>query len=310
MAFSEELVTRLSHNQPKDTCCRLALLSAIVKIDGSIHLEAKNLKLELKIGNIAVARQVAREFKELFGLSTDISLRKVNVKGSTQSQVIISNEQLRPLLKKLEVLSDNKLNFGLPKTLLKRNCCKKYFIRGAFLAGGYLNESARDPHLEISSENGQLIRELSGLLAKRLIDNRMRSKSGYRSLYIKQASVIVSFLKSIEAYKEVLQFENAAIIKNLKNAANRLANAETANKNKVIKNAFRQIKEINSIENTIGLLNLPEGLREICTVRLEHPEASLKELGLKFDPPLAKSAVNHRLRRIREIAGQVDGADN
>ena len=291
---------------PEATCCRLSLLSAIVKFDGSIHLSANRLQLELKIRNIALARQVVQEFKSLFGLSSDISLRKINLKGCTQGQLIIAKDyRLRKALEKLNILNNNRLNFGLPKPLLKRNCCKHHFLRGAFLAGGYISQSSKSAHLEITSENQQLITELNKMLNKQNFKGRIRCRKTYSALYLKNREGIASFLKFIEAPKESLEFENISVIKDIRNSANRLVNAETANTNKVIKNAFRQIKEINSIESQIGLVSLPLKLQEVCSARLKDPEASLATLGRSLNPPLAKSAVNHRFRRVRQIANNL-----
>ena len=156
MAYTEELVSELSHSVSKETCCRLSMLSAIVKIDGSIHLGAKSaISLGLKISNMALARRIISEFKSLFGLHSEVNLRRINIRGTTQSQILIKSNQLRAVLEKLEVLQAGKLNFGMPKNLIKRTCCKSYFLRGAFMAGGYVNQSAA--HLEISSENKKLI---------------------------------------------------------------------------------------------------------------------------------------------------------
>ena len=307
MAYTEELVSKLSHLTPEDTCCRLALLSAIVKIDGSIHLGAKSsISLELKISNTAVARKIFSEFKSLFGLASEVELRRINIRGTTQSRIITKSSRLREVLEKLEVLQSSKLNLGLPERIIRRTCCKKYFLRGAFMAGGYINQSTKTAHLEISSENEQMIKELSQMLNNvKMVENKVRKRKNYYSLYIKSNNRVAAFLKLIEAPEEALEFENTAIVKELKSRANRSANAEAANKNKVIKNAFRQIKEINHIEEEIGLNSLPEGLREICIARLEHPEDSLKELGARTDPNTSKSAVNHRLRRIRRIANKL-----
>lgn len=308
MSFTDELITKLSHSFPEDTCCRLALISAIVKIDGSIHL-AKNkpVKLELKISNMALARQVSQEFKSLFGLTPEINLRRVNIQDSIQSQLIIAKDKpLKAALKKLGILDSGRLNFGLPKSIIRRSCCKKYFLRGVFLAGGYITASSKGAHLEIASQNSYLISELSKLLNQKKLNNRVRAKNSLLLLYMKGYKTVISFLKIINAPKEALEFENAALIRHLKNKANRLANAETANASKVIKNAFRQIKEINLIENAIGISGLSKGLQEICLARLQNPQATLAGLGEKMQPRLAKSAVNHRFRRIRQMASQLD----
>lgn len=306
MSFNEELVTKFSHSIPKNTCCRLAQLSAIVKIDGSIHLSKNTpFQLELKIGNMALARQVSQEFKSLFGLTCKINIRRVNLQNMVQSQLVISEDKpLKAALKQLGIIDSNRLNFGLPKKM-KRNCCKNHFLRGAFMAGGYISSSSKTAHLEIASPNAQLIDELSKTLNQKKLSNKVREKNGLSLLYMKGHRETSSFLKVISAPKEALEFENAYIIRTLKNSANRLANAETANANKVIKNSFRQIKEIKAIESAIGISSLPKGLQEICLARLKNPQASLVELGEKMNPPLAKSAVNHRFRRIRQIASQL-----
>jgi len=252
---------------------------------------------------MALARYVAREFKSLFGLPSTISLRKVNFDAHKQGRLLIAKDfRLRKALENLDILNNNRLNFGLPESLLKRNCCKHYFSRGAFLAGGYITDSSKSAHLEITSENQQLVTEFSKMLGQQKLGSKTRLRKTFCCLYLKKRESIASFLKFIEAPKESLEFENNSVVKDIRNAANRLVNAETANANKVIKNAFRQIKEITDIENQIGLAKLPRALQEICLARLKYPEASLAILGRVMNPPLEKSAVNHRLRRIRQIA--------
>ncbi len=189
--------------------------------------------------------------------------------------------------------------------LVERSCCKKAFMRGAFLACGSLTDPNKGYHLELVCENEQgaeLIMYIMGEL--QLFPKRVTRKK-YEVVYLKDGSMIVDFLNIIGAHNALMDMENVRILKDMRNSVNRRVNCETANINKTVSAAVKQIEDIRYIEETKGLKYLPEGLRKVAELRVDEPEMSLREIGEMLNPPVGKSGVNHRLRKISEIANEL-----
>jgi len=187
----------------------------------------------------------------------------------------------------------------------KPTCCAKAFLRGAFLATGSLNEPGKGYHLEIICGNEATAQALLSFFRRIGI----RGKSGLRKeeylVYLKESDSIADFLSGIGAHVSLMEFEEFRVIKSMKNNVNRVVNCETANLNKVVDAAARQIEAIEKIERTIGFLALSPDLRKIAELRIDSPEMSLKELGESMSPRLGKSGVNYRLRKIISIADKL-----
>jgi len=177
-------------------------------------------------------------------------------------------------------------------------------LRGAFLGGGFVADPHGDFHFELTAESEQLAEDLVALMARFGIEARLAQRRGTFAVYLKGAEPIVTFLALVGAHRALLRTEDVRIVKSMRNDVNRLVNAEIANQAKTAEAAVGQIEAINLLASVAGLQSLPPALRELAELRLENPDVSLRELGELADPPLSKSAVYHRVRRIEELAEQ------
>jgi DNA-binding protein WhiA len=187
---------------------------------------------------------------------------------------------------------------------VKRDCCAIAYLRGVFLGGGFVADPHGDFHFEMTVETEQLAEDLVSLMARFDIDARVAERRGAYAVYLKGAEPIVTFLALVGAHRALLRTEDVRIVKSMRNDVNRLVNAEIANQQKTADAALAQIEAIRAVAGTNGLDSLPPALRDFAELRLAHPDVSLRELGELADPPLTKSAVYHRVRRIQELASE------
>ena len=195
--------------------------------------------------------------------------------------------------------------YGCAEADLHKSCCRRAFVRGAFLAAGYVNQPGKGYNLEFvcadAGKAGPLRECLSGF---GIVPKETRRK-GSLVLYLKEAEAIADTLNVAGAHKTLLYLETLRVEKDVRNATNRKVNCETANIAKTAASAAKQIEDIEKIRDTIGLDALPAVLKEIALIRISHPENSLSELGQFCVPEVGKSGVNHRLRKLSEIAGSL-----
>ena len=186
--------------------------------------------------------------------------------------------------------------------LLSSNCCKRAFLRGAFLASGSISDPQKSYHFEIVCQEEAQARLLQQLYRTFELDAKVVQRKKYYIVYLKEGAQIVDALNVMGAYVALMNLENVRIFKEMRGSVNRIVNCETANINKVVGAACRQVEDIHYIQSKMGLDELPPALREMALIRLEYPDSSLKELGELCDPPVGKSGVNHRLRKLGELA--------
>lgn len=186
-----------------------------------------------------------------------------------------------------------------------KDCCKRAFIRGAFMAAGSINDPQKSYHFEIKCSSNKKSEQIINLLKNFNIEAKTVARKGHFVVYIKEGEGIINVLNVMEAHVALMKMENIRILKDMSNYYNRQVNCETANIKKTVSTSIRQIDDINMIIEKKGLSYLPEKLQDIATVRVENPDASLQELGEMLDPPLGKSGVNHRLRKICRIADEL-----
>jgi len=190
--------------------------------------------------------------------------------------------------------------------LVQQTCCKRAFIRGAFMAAGSISDPNKSYHFEIVCRTGEQALQLQELLKSFDADAKIVKRKERFVLYLKEGSQIVDMLNVMEACVSLMNLENVRILKEMRNSVNRKVNCETANINKTVNAAVKQMEDIKRIRDRIGFENLPYPLAEMAQVRLDYPDASLKELGTYLDPPVGKSGVNHRLRKLAAIADTLE----
>ena len=189
--------------------------------------------------------------------------------------------------------------------VIKSLCCKRAFLRGAFLGIGSMSNPEKGYHLEFVCENDEQAMQIQGALADFDIEGKVVQRKRYLVVYIKESEGIVELLNVMGAHQSLMSLENLRILKDMRNKVNRRVNCETANINKTVSAAVKQVEDIEYIDKHKGLRFLDQGLQDIARLRLEHPEATLKELGDMLEPPVGKSGVNHRLKKIGRIAEEI-----
>ena len=297
MSFSSEVKAELGRQYSKARHCQLAELAGILEFEGEIT--ENPFTLQLTSENPVVIEKYAILMKKCFG---------IDISKAIQGDIAIT------ILQALKWMTGNENEIKLPlneqKTngiLLQKACCKRAFLRGAFMAAGSVSDPNKSYHFEIVCKTKEQGQQLIELIEEFEIEAKVVERKGHFVVYVKEGSGIVDMLNVLEAYVSLMNLENVRILKEMRNSVNRKVNCETANINKTVNAAVKQIEDIMLIRDTIGLDDLPDSLREMALLRLEYPEAALKELGNYLDPPVGKSGINHRLRKLAAIADDLRG---
>lgn len=310
MSFSSMAKGEVARIMPRKRCCQVAELRALVGMDGTVKALARGEPaLVMSNMNAAVARKIYKLCKLLFqGLTIQAAVTKrPNLKKHNIYHVLIPYQKgLEVALQPLGLTFDaagRQLHWQ-PLSLDNR-CCQRAYLRGAFLGGGSVNAPEGTYHLEIITRDHLHARTICEVMEVFDLGPRVSERKQYLVIYLKESDQIVQFLNVVGAHHALLEFENIRVVKDLRNHVNRLVNCETANLNKTVETGVRQVAMIRLIDEKIGLEKLPPPLKEIARLRLEFPDASLKELGQMLDPPVGKSGANHRLRKLEEMAQQL-----
>ena len=306
MSYASEVKKELTGIEVRDQNARAELM-ALIRMNGALGIANHEMTLNIQTESPAIARRIYSLIRQLYQVECDISVRRKMKLKKNNTYVVRLNYHAQDILGDLGILEGFQIKERVPVELLADDLMIRSYLRGAFLAGGSVNnpETSRY-HLEIYSlyeEHNEMIAEMInqyGLNAR--MTNR---RSGY-IVYLKEAEKIADFLQLIGATTSMLKFENIRIVRDMLNSVNRLVNCENANLDKIANASNKQIENIKYIDARVGLGNLPEKLRAIAETRLQHQEVSLKELGeLVPGGPISKSGVNHRLRKINDYADQL-----
>ncbi|WP_051275901.1 DNA-binding protein WhiA [Desulfovirgula thermocuniculi] len=305
MSFSSLTKNELARVAGKERCCRLAELAALVRIGGSLHLEAGQGKLLVETESAAVARKLFSLFKDCCGLHGEVAvLRHRTLRKNNRYQVQVRSPRGVKEILSLLGLVDGRGNLteGVPRGLVRRDCCRRAYLRGAFLGGGSVSDPGGAYHLEVVAGDLTHARGVCRLMRRFGLKAGISRRKGRHVVYLKDGGSIADLLRITGAHGALLEFENRRVYKDMRNRVNRLVNCETANLNKTVNAALRQLENIRFLAAALGLDRLPPALRQVAEARLRHPDASLRELGEMLEPRASKSAVNHRLRRLDELA--------
>lgn len=309
MSFSSEVKDELSRQMPTARHCQIAEIAAIISLCGRILISSEDKYcIKIHTENIAVARKYFMLLKKTFQINTEVSIRQNAYlkKGRTYTVTIREHEDAMRVLKAARLIDEHQEigeNLSVVGNLVVQQlCCKRAFIRGAFLATGSVSDPEKSYHFEIVCATMEKAKQLQEIMAAFDIEAKIIQRKKYFVVYIKEGSQIVDILNVMEAHIALMNLENVRILKEMRNSVNRKVNCETANINKTVSAAVKQLEDIIYIRDTVGFGILPEGLEEIALKRLEQPEATLKELGAMLNPPVGKSGVNHRLRKLSLIA--------
>ena len=197
-------------------------------------------------------------------------------------------------------------DFALTSTMgISSQCCKRAYLRGSFLAGGSISDPEKSYHFEIVSSGMDKAVQIADTMKVYELDARIVERRNSYVVYIKEGAQIVDMLNVMEARISLMELENMRVVKEVRNSVNRKFNCEMANLSKTVNAAVKQIEDIEYIRDKVGLDYLDDNLEEIANLRLQYSEMSLKDLGEMLSVPVGKSGVNHRLRKISQIAEEL-----
>ncbi|EGQ20243.1 MULTISPECIES: DNA-binding protein WhiA [Sporosarcina] len=309
MSFASKTKKELTQIEAED-CCTKAEIAAFIRMNGVMSFSNKQLSLDVQTENAAIARRLYSNLKKLYPYKVEMLVRKKMRLKKNNIYICRIREGAKDLLETLSIMTyDFQMVNRIDPQLIEDDCCARAYLRGAFLAGGSVNNPETSSyHLEVFSSYQEHSESLVELMNRfQLNAKSIERKKGFIA-YLKEAEKISDFLGIIGAHVSLMKFEDVRIMRDMRNSVNRLVNCETANLNKTIGAAQRQVENIKLIEQTIGLDQLPERLQEIAQLRVAHQDVTLKELGeLVTGTPVSKSGVNHRLRKIEEIAERLRG---
>lgn len=312
MSFSGDIKKELLKQLPAARHCQIAELAALFDLVGRVRQDESGSEyLEIHTENLTVARKSYMLLISVFHDPVEVLVRNHNIRGNIREYyIIVRNRQtIISMLKALKMMDEQGRIavdcLGHQHRLIQNTCCKRAFLRGVFLAAGSLSDPEKAYHLEFALFSEQFASFIKDILAFFELEAKIVRRKRYFVVYIKEGSQIVDFLNVVEAHIALMEFENVRIVKEVRNSVNRQVNCETANIGKTVAAAAKQIEDIEFIECNMGLRKLASGLREIAELRLEYPDASLQELGKMLDPPIGKSGVNHRLRKLGIIANEL-----
>ncbi|WP_346889960.1 DNA-binding protein WhiA [Clostridium sp. UBA1056] len=311
MSFSLKVKNEVCRNSELSKDEIAAQLSAIMKSSGTLGFGFnRSITFKAITENPAIARWIFKNLKDFFDIHTKLLVKKSNsLKKNNIYMVLIPEEvDVKGLLQELGIIENDGLfniHYGVPDKIIKNESCKRAYIKGAFLGGGSISNPEKTYHLEFVTHDQDYANELSDLINSYKLNSKVIQRKNSFVIYLKEGEQIVDLLNIIGAHNALLELENIRIMKEMRNNVNRIVNCETANLSKTVNAAVRQVESIKLIQNEIGLDRLPKNLKEVARLRLAFPDESLKELGAMLNPPVGKSGINHRLRRIEKIADEL-----
>jgi len=286
MSFTQNLKAQLAMYDTGCNTCHIAELTAIIRLLASYTKKGVVVSTE----NEDVAERIRILLLKVFKKSFEYTNRNGSFRFCLDG-TFFSN-----------ILAPRLMLLGDDKRLFSKECCRGSYVRGMFLAAGSVSDPKKQYHLEFDIKHEGYAEKLCHILKRTGITSKITENKGRSVVYIKEYSGIADCLGIMGAVGTAMEIYNISIEKEFRNQANRQSNCEVANIEKTTKAASLQLEAIKKIEKKMDFSELPETLQEIAHLRKEYPDESLKELGERLNPPIGKSGVNHRLKRLCEIA--------
>ena len=309
MSFSSRVKDELSRVVPAARHCQIAETAALLGMCGTISAdESGRYTLRIHTENVTVARKFFILLKEAFQVRSEIAVRQSHFSKKNRTYIVYvsDSEGTRRVLEAVKMISeDGEIGEDFARVrniVLRQDCCRRSYIRGAFLAAGSISDPEKSYHYELVTSDPERADQLCTIISTFSIEAKIVVRKKYYVVYIKEGDQIRDMLGLMGADTALMDMENIRIVKDMRNSVNRQVNCETANINETVSAAVRQLKDIEYIRDTKGLASLPVPLKQMAELRLNAPDAPLVQLGTMLEPPVGKSGVNHRLRRISEIA--------
>lgn len=312
MSFAYDTKSELL-NVKADDCCKLAELSALLTINGNVHISSEGLSVEFHTTNLGIARKVIKSIKELYHVDVEIRSKKQMKLKKNDIYIVIIRNKASNIINELSLMTSSENILGEP--LLVNECCKRSYLRGAFLAAGSINSpKSSSYHLEVHTNSEQDAVNITELLNSFYLNAKyLKRKKGYIS-YIKESEKIADFLRVAGAMTALFIYEDERIKRDFVNSITRVMNMDIANQNKTLAAANNQLRSISVLENMTDISKLPKSIKEAIELRKKFPESSLNELSDNsydlFNKTISKSALNHRFRNINNLAEQIMSSIN
>ena len=307
-SFSAKVKAELIRLPLGKACCMLSEISALTMTSGHLAFRGGGwISISYRLDDAGTARRLLMLLKKRLNVNPTLHFTQTARMGGRKTCVLsLTGGDANTLLNALHMAETDEdgqmhLKRMAPRHPMTRQCCRRAFLRGAYLGAGTMTNPEKGYHFEWKAEDEQLPRTLEKLLEKCGLPYRDYERKGTQVIYLKGAQHIADMLALMGAGQSVLDMETIRVGKQVKAAATRAANCDEHNGDKMLAAAQKQADAIRRISLKQGLFTLPPGLQEIARLRLENPEMSLKELGELMDPPVGKSGVNHRMRRLMEI---------
>ncbi len=300
LSFSNDVKNELSRLETNEVCCDKAEVLGVLRMSGAIVIRGMNIGIHFSTENAALARRVLQILKNNYQVQTEVVItRSRRLKKNNRYQVrVLPAPQVSIAMNELQLLS---MESDLKNPLLNKQCCKRAFLRGAFLGGGSISRPSSDYHLEMVTGNEDFARSIIKVMHTFSMKAKLTDRKNDYIVYLKDGESITNFLRVIGAHNSMMELENVRVLKEMRNNVNRRVNCETANLGKVVKAAVRQVNCIKFIDEHMGLSELPQALQDTARLRLEYPDASLNEL-VEYSGGIGKSGINHRLKKLQEMA--------
>ncbi|MBS7305132.1 MAG: DNA-binding protein WhiA [Lachnospiraceae bacterium] len=293
MSFSSIVKEELSKKISGARHCQIAELAAIYSFCGSfVQKNKENSYIFFNFENVLVANKCFTLMKKAFTIYSGCDFVNQIAYDEKSLTISVNDKEL------CEKIQDALESFSVTE----RTCCRRAYLRGAYLCGGSTTDPGKSYHLEIVCKNKKSADKIIELFETFDVDAKLVERGRYYIVYIKDSNKIVLALNVFEAPVALMEYENTIIMKEMRNSINRQNNCDVANLNKTVSAAQSVISDIKQLMGTAEYENLPDNIKEVAMLRVEYPDASLKELGEMLTPPLGKSGVNHRLRKLSEMA--------
>ena len=306
MSYSSDTKEELCRLEPDSVCCLLAELSGIISAAGSvIYRGGGDKRLSIETENSSVARRVFRLLRDVFDVQPElVTVKRARLGGRSAHRIEIRGDEASFVLEGCGI--QMMLRRAVPRDVTVRKCCRMAFLRGVFLASGSVTDPEKEYHLEFVLGDEAFAAALQKLIARFDLDAHMTTRRQMSLVYLKGQNEITDMLSIFGAQSARFAMEDAFIRKELRNNANRAVNCDSANMERSIAAASRQAQAIARLIETVGESSLPPALLQTAKMRMQYPEVSLEELGRLLDPPVGKSGVNHRLRKLEQMAAEIE----
>ena len=313
LTFSGKVKEELSRHWKDARHCQVAEMAAIISMCGKVAIDSReHYSVKVRTENVSVARKYFTLLKKTFNIDTETFVSRNKGTENVTYTIIVKRHEDAMTILEASGLINKKGEIGEEfsadqNPIVYKSCCKRAFLRGAFLASGSMSHPEKSYHIEFVCTIQGKARQIRALIQSFQLDAKIILRKKSYVVYLKEGAQIVDLLNIMEAPIALMEMENVRILKEMRNSVNRQVNCETANIHKTVSAAVKQAKDIQYIKDTMGLETLPESLREIAELRMAYPNASLKELGDLLSEPIGKSGVNHRLRKLSEISEELRG---